>query len=40
MGSTAAVTGSWFPLRHLAAESRGALRAAVPPTASIENTHG
>ena len=38
MGSTAAVTEPGFLLRHLAAGSRGALRAipAVPPTASIE----
>ena len=38
MGSTAAVTEPGFLLRHLAAESKGALRAipAVPPTASIE----
>ena len=40
MGSTAAVTEPGFLLRHLAAGSRGALRAApaVPPIASIENT--
>jgi len=38
MGRTAAVTEPGFLLRHLAAGSRGALRAipAVPPTASIE----
>ena len=38
MGSTGAVTEPGFLLRHLAAGSRGALRAipAVPPTASIE----
>ena len=40
MGSTAAVTEPGFLLRHLGAESRGALRAipGVPPTAGIENT--
>ena len=38
MGSTAALTQPALLLRHLAAGSRGALRAipAVPPTASIE----
>ena len=40
MGSTAAVTEPGFLLRHLAAESRSALRAipALPPSASVENT--
>ena len=38
MGSTAAVTEPGFLLRHLAAGSRGALRAipALPPSASVE----
>ena len=38
MGSTAAVTEPGFLLRHLAAESRSALRAipALPPSASVE----
>jgi hypothetical protein len=40
MGSTAALTGAGFLLRHLGAASTGTLRAApaVPPIASIENT--
>jgi len=40
MGSTVAVTETGFLLRHLAAESRSALRAipALPPSASVENT--